>query len=57
MVLSERSSLGLSEYTLFQINKINIFIYKNTILGKKLKVLGFFFAVFFSNYFQCLAII
>ena len=40
MVPSERSSLDLSEYTLFQIKKI-FCIYKNQFLGEKLTFLSF----------------
>ena len=45
MVSLERSSPGLSDYTLLQI-QIIFFNYKNQFLGEKLKMLGFYFVVF-----------
>ena len=44
MVSSERSSLDLSEFTLFQIQNI-ICNYKNQIIGENLTFLGFFFSI------------
>ena len=49
MVLSERSILGLSEYTLFELKMK--FIYGTKFLGKKWIKLGLFLQLF-PNYFQ-----
>ena len=38
MVSSERTRSDLLEYTLFQIQKHNFFVYRNPILGEKLKI-------------------
>ena len=46
MVSSESSSSDLSEYTLFQIQKLFFFIYKNQFLGEKIEKVGFFLHFF-----------
>ena len=52
MVASERSSLGLSEYTLLLIKKKNILSIKNQFVGKKMKKYMFLIAVFFKLLFK-----
>ena len=47
MVSPERSSLVLSEYTLFNVNKKYLFTHKNQFLDESWKNLGFF-----SDFFQ-----
>ena len=49
MVLSERSSSDLSEYSLFQIKKIIFHLLKSFF---RWKIVGFFFAVLFQNIFK-----
>ena len=55
LVSSERSSSDSSEYTLFQIGKIIVYLWKSIYFEK----LNFyvFSCIFFSNYFQSLAIL
>ena len=48
MVSSEKSNSDLSEYNLFQIQKI-FYIYKNQFLDEKLTFLGFFLDCFLNT--------